>query len=293
MRPDGTRRRRLTRYLGNGGSGFGWPTVALGRDRLSVVRSRNDDAALDVYSLRRNGSRQRRVYKSPRPSGPTDFATNAAIAPNASWIVYTRDEASMWRVKPSGHARRKILEYRVKGRRGSTYDKYLIRDPNVSPNGGAIAFVHADTSASAPEEEGALALVDATGKNTRLLTNQFYNSAHEQPPTDKPLTSEVVAPRFSPDGTKIVFGCSIPPKLTASRLCVINVDGSGFHVVVPNAGRLSHGGTYNRSLPTAAWSPTGDRFVFSCGREMRHLCVVNADGSGRRTIGSGFSPTWG
>ena len=90
--------------------------------------------------------------------------------------------------------------------------------------------------------------------------------------TDGPGVEE--HPSWSPDGQRIVYS-----EYETGTLWVMNADGSG--KVWLGEGSAPH------------WSPDGRRIVYSRGDG---VCVMNADGSGRRRVvaqGTADTPSWG
>jgi Tol biopolymer transport system component len=75
-------------------------------------------------------------------------------------------------------------------------------------------------------------------------------------------------PDWSPDGTRIALEGSVGDDTSFSRLIVMNVDGSGETVLVPDMYAYE-----------PAWSPDGTRIAF-LGCSPCSLYLVNADGSG-------------
>ena len=92
-----------------------------------------------------------------------------------------------------------------------------------------------------------------------------------------PSRPEVQNPVSSPDGRRIAF----VSRRDGKALCVMNADGSGLRIV-PRV----------RQLAAPAWSPDGRRIAFQGGRDRQSLTlyVVNADGSGQRTLARGETP---
>jgi hypothetical protein len=82
------------------------------------------------------------------------------------------------------------------------------------------------------------------------------------------------APRWSPDGTRILFLSPQPDGSDA--VMVMNADGSGSRSVGSGSG--------------PAWSPDGRQIVYSDPQGW--LTTVAADGSGARRLRSGRSPSW-
>jgi eukaryotic-like serine/threonine-protein kinase len=104
-----------------------------------------------------------------------------------------------------------------------------------------------------PGEGQELFVANADGRNPRRLThNKIYD--HN--------------PRWSPDGTKIVYTCFPDAPWPKGSICIINSDGSGL-------ARLT-----DQSLQSqfASWSPDGTRIAFSVLGNPSTLYVMNADG---------------
>lgn len=120
--------------------------------------------------------------------------------------------------------------------------------PNVSPDGRKIAY-------NTPAENTAV-LDLATGRETVVATS-------------------AIAPRWSPDGSKIVFWkINSGPK----DIWVMNADGS-------NPVRLTNGGGENLE---ADFSPDGSRIVFRRNTgDGGDLWIMNADGTGASLLYAG------
>ena len=87
-------------------------------------------------------------------------------------------------------------------------------------------------------------------------------------------TLEDWQPRWSPDGTKIVFVHRSDPHGDSTNVTVMNADGS-------NRIRLTR--NFRDSNPS--WSPDGSQIAYQNGYDMRNqLWVMNADGSSRHLL---------
>jgi TolB protein len=82
--------------------------------------------------------------------------------------------------------------------------------------------------------------------------------------------------RWSPDGSKILFTTN---RNGNAEIYVMAADGS-------TPVRLT---TTPEDEASPVWSPDGSRIAFTANREIR---VMNADGSGRVTLGVGGAPAW-
>jgi hypothetical protein len=92
-------------------------------------------------------------------------------------------------------------------------------------------------------------------------------------------------PAWSPDATRIAFGCQF-------ALCVVNPDGTGFQKLASNATFASD----------PKWSPDSKRMTYSCletplQSESQHgICIINVDGTNERTLvtntGENSSVSW-
>ena len=92
-----------------------------------------------------------------------------------------------------------------------------------------------------------------------------------------PARPEVQSPVWSPDGRRIAF----VNRRDGRTLYVMNANGSGLRIVA----RVQR-------LATPVWSPDGRRIVFQ-GSGDGAVYVVNADGSGQRTLARrGNAPAW-
>lgn len=143
--------------------------------------------------------------------------------------------------------------------------------PDWSPDHRRIAFTR-DSGGKVP----GIYVMDADGTNVRLVIRDS--------------TSDAEFPVWSPDGTRLAYA-STPSGggIGTSSLVVVNVDGTGRHVVSHSpAGSIR-----------AAWSPDGQWIVFFEGTGC-DLCAVHPDGTGQHrlaaadpnsTAGFGF-PSW-
>lgn len=115
-------------------------------------------------------------------------------------------------------------------------------------------------------------------------------------PDLEPITDDLseslynAEPAWSPDGSKIVFATSYPVgyaegEVTATRIEVMDADGRNRQTIVDLG---VDGGD-------PAWSPDGSMIAYWSFVPVvpySEIHVMNADGSGRRSIGVGEDPAW-
>jgi Tol biopolymer transport system component len=125
-----------------------------------------------------------------------------------------------------------------------------------------------------------ITVVNPDGSDERQVTT----GKEPDPRAEERGYFEESAPQWSPDGTEIAFIRWYDP---GTSLCVINVDGSGFRILVPDFDGWSQ----------LAWSPDGNTLAYYGGRaETIHL--VDADGSNDRVLSGlpsvpkGEPPNW-
>jgi TolB protein len=131
---------------------------------------------------------------------------------------------------------------------------------SADPPAGLIAFTHQNKSG-----KDQIFVIQTDGTARRALT-----------------TKDSLDPVWSPDGKRLAFLDH------DQRLLVMNADGSGKRVVSQERGFLAED-------EIASWSPDGKQLVFGAKLDMGadHLFVVNADGTGKRSLGvRGDGPDW-
>lgn len=149
--------------------------------------------------------------------------------------------------------------------------------PDISPDGRTVAFRRV-LSDSGPNAASAVFVIGIDGNGLRQLT---------------PYSLDAVRPRWSPDGTRVVFSSNRDTDFGQQQIWLVNADGS-------DPSQLTHDPPDNPSfLPD--WSPDGSQIVFSHFLPtgfFTQLRVINADGSDEHVIwqGADFSydlrPAW-
>ncbi len=136
------------------------------------------------------------------------------------------------------------------------------RDLWTSWSPGGAAFVYAARN----EDQQDLYVLPAAGGSSTRLTSDPAEDTH---------------PDWSPDGSRIAF---ISTRDGTSQVYVMQADGS-------RPARITDG---PEEKWNPRWSPDGSRIAFygAAVPGMDSLYVVNADGSGRQTLGPGVWPSW-
>ena len=209
---------------------------------------------------------------------PTALAAPAQAGPTTNEVVYTFDGDN-----DGNYAIvvRDLLSNRVTTvLAADPVEEWIYDDPELSPDGGRIAF--STDRGSASFDEG-VAVVNRDGTGFRRLTT---------PPSTEgngPYAIDVAA-AWSPDGatllfTRITTDLSVTPSTVTTALFTVPAAG-GTTTAVAGAG----------DGYTADWSPDGKRIVFAAlpaGADSGPLTVINVDGTGRRALGpTGLMPAW-
>ncbi len=180
-----------------------------------------------------------------------------AWAPNGRWLAYYSDRPSEFGPFPPDS-----IVYNVRG----LYETYA-RDgyrPSWSPDGQIIA-------AHFRGEKGnyEIYLMDRRGRDRRPITDTWATNVH---------------PRFSPDGSKIVF---VSDRDMQAEIYVMDADGG-------NQTRLTNSPAFDLD---PVWSPDGNKIAFMSNRlDSFDIFVMNSDGSGMRVLASSpsidMAPVW-
>lgn len=139
-----------------------------------------------------------------------------------------------------------------------THSTGLAGDPSYSPDGSLIAY-----DSTEPGKQGIWVMSAVDGSDPRQVAALPANATSD------------FAPRFAPDGQRLVFARVISD--TVSALWIVNLDGSGLRRITP--------ATIETDKP--AWSHDGSSIVFNAyagGSEFSDIWVVGPDGQGLQNL---------
>ncbi len=207
MAADGSNVRRLTggRRAGGGGNDL-YPAWSPDGELIAFASDRGRRER-EIYVMGRDGTNVRRLTRT------ADHVDDSQprFSPDGRFLVFTSNRIAYWnyeifRVRVSDGRGLRRLTFWGSGRDGAPGDDLL---PAYSPDGSRIAFVSDRRAGYA-----IWAMDAATGRNLReVVRHRGLNHAF---------------PRFSPDGTRIVYSTFAPDgDGTDARLWTVGSDGSG------------------------------------------------------------------
>jgi TolB protein len=228
MRSDGTGRRVIVPAQGAYAHNASWSPDG---DHLAFIRGMDgrDAATSELVVVNADGSGLRVLMHAERP----DYVTGVDWSPVGDALAVARSldgRGSIWRVDPANGASTPIT-----GPGPGQSDE----QPAWSPDGKRLVFARSlgrGRTDLYPSDVD-LFVVDADGSNLRLLLERPYPQ---------------FGPRWSPDGTTVLFESSNADDLT--QLMTIGRDGSGLREIKTGVWRISGG---------ASWSADGAWVVFS------------------------------
>ena len=147
----------------------------------------------------------------------------------------------------------------------------VVRSGGDSPGAGVTVSAAADVR-TPPTASGSVDVTVSVGASTTLPNPTVPPPQPTVPATTIPRTTTSTAPTT----TSTTTPAPAPP---AEGLYVVRPDGSGLARV---------DGAWGVQF---SWSPDGTKLAYVCAD--RHLCLANADGSGRRVLTSAGSPVFG
>lgn len=229
-------------------------------DRIAFSSSR--DGNLEIYVMRTDGTRQRRLTFFPLNDG------NATLSPDGSKIAFIHDlnqsrgRNGIWVVNTDGTGLVNLTDHI----RASVF----FCKPSWSPDGRRIVTLAygPDSPPASPEMAFTYGIhvINVDGSGMRQLTGRTTETAYP--------------PVFNPDGSKIAFFSFYPHRIRNFEIHVMNSDGTG-DINLTNSVDV---GEFD-----PAWSPDGRLIVFSAYPRYMHseIYVMNNDGTGVRQLTNG------
>ena len=219
--------------------------------RTKIAFSSTRDGNLEIYVMDGDGSNQRRVTVHPaRDWLPTWSPDGAKIAFVSNRNNANKDHTQIWVIDADGKNPIRLTD--------GVVDTY----PDWSPDGTKIVYDAHLVPEGHDLAPGGIAVMDADGKNKRLVNN-----------------ARGLHPSWAPDGKRIAF---ISGKHFTNHLYVMDVDGR-------NRTQLTHD-FVNKRLPS--WSPDGRSIAYD-GDSV--IWVVDSDGENPRQLTEHVTeehPTW-
>jgi Tol biopolymer transport system component len=185
-----------------------------------------------------------------------------ALSPDGRRIAYVLSRSQIWAMNVDGSDQRRLTSGR---------DREF--GPQWSPDGRRLAYMVWDNSACTPESGSGCAVpdvwtVDADGSGQRKLLDSAFQ------------------PRWSPDGSKLLFQrVDQNPDQASLGVCVARSDGTGVR-------QLVRAPLWASPRVPPAWSPTGRTIVYGLGMDAVRLHLLSIDGRRRRFLAVGISPAW-
>jgi len=226
---------------------------------------------------------------SPRPLLKGNYFNSPTWSPDGQWLAFSVD-AQIWKVKRNGDSLTQLT------RAGRNFF------PSWSPDGNSIAFDNTNCgSALEPPPPNACGLLTMknNGNEARLLVQYgrmptwspdgnhiafigLRSSVFRVKTSDSLQLNQLTFlnpdewdnsyPKYSPDGTKILF-TSQRSDDGRPQIWVMNADGTNRRQLTTTQGY------------TACWSPDGTRICYCDSRRANgRLWIMNSDGSNKRQL---------
>ena len=278
------------------------PIVSPDGQRIAFVRTTSADQAGAVSVMDIDG---RNISPVTPPSFSRNAPANASSGPNPNWQLgcpaWSADSKRLSVFRHIGQSKAagtsELYSINADGTNlkllatGDAFDavawspvgERILLNSHLYTDGGPYGFatsiVNADGSGTRPVAKSVAGLGWApSGSMIAVLCGRNYTIGDRQLCVGDPdgvvvavtdTSAGATDPTWSPDGTRIAFGCR-------SAVCLINPDGSAFQ-------RFTAGAAFE---PAPTWSPDSKRIAYVCGATptARTICIMNADGSDARTL---------
>jgi alpha-tubulin suppressor-like RCC1 family protein len=194
-------------------------------------------------------------------------------------LVFPTGESNWWVVHPQwSHDGTKIVfgygvHYNFQTRVINADGSDLRSFPETGPSEAFWSLDDRRLLFIAGSSYGGIGYVEVDGSGDGYLFNNEPHSGHGD-----------LGGTLSPDGSRIAF-VRRPPGGGAGQVFVVDTDGTNLVKITDGSGGSDDGPLH--------WSPDGNRLLFTGSVSIQtHVAVVNADGSGRRTLRENAAP-WG
>ncbi|HSO51233.1 MAG TPA: hypothetical protein VL330_00455, partial [Actinomycetes bacterium] len=181
--------------------------------------------------------------RSPETNGRIAFASDRRAG----------EDLDIWSMRPGGGGAANLT-------RGSAADDF---GPSWRPDGRKLAFMSNRVTATNPEEDFEIFVMNADGSGVRQLTANRFDDEF---------------PSWSPDGRKLVFQRDFDSVVgeVDYDLLTMKADGTNQRNITRSPGINDQ---------DADWSPTGDRLAFASDRDGdAEIYTMRPDGAGVRQL---------
>lgn len=222
-------------------------------DGEKVLFYSNDPGNHEIYLMNSDGSHQ--INLTNRPGD--DYLP--AVSPDGSKIVFVSER--------DGNPEIYLMNADGSDPVRVTVNEYVDHAPTFSPDGSKIAFYALTTAGSAASPGSVdIFIAHSDGSNLRRLTSEGDYRYYTEYIFKAGFASYDTGPRFSPDGSKIVFIAEI---LIGYNIHTMNVDGTDRRTITAEGG--------HNVAPF--FTPDGDRILFKSHRAGSHnLYTVDVNG---------------
>ncbi|MGQ0844325.1 MAG: TolB family protein [Sporichthyaceae bacterium] len=259
IRPDGTKRRQLTRNSGLDTE----PTVSPDGTRIAWT-GEGTPGNVDVFVMNVDGTGKKRLTRHSQPDSDPTFSADG------SRIAFRSDRrggaAEIWTMTVAGKDLRRLTDA------GSGPEERQSYQPSFGP-AGRIAFT-SDRDATAPNgARNEIWTMDCDGASPRRLTDNSVNDS---------------TPSFSPRGDRIAFWSN--EAQSNVDVWTVKSDGSDRRRLTTDEGNDLEP-AFSPDGARIAFTSTRDGDAKASGDDA--VWTMNADGSAQRRLTAGKLPSWG